>query len=147
MRPTKLQPKLLKAFETVLNNEKYMRVCTDIELCHLINKQLDEEDQISYRTFQRYKLLTREHSFAATIKSKMREHYETYRQLYLLWMDARIAQKMKLMEMIENKVAGWQRYRWLLERKFTEFALNTVIKDDKSSYYMPTMDDIHVRNR
>jgi hypothetical protein len=44
-----------------------------------------------------------------------------YEELHNIWMRCRIAHKRKLHQKITEKVDGWHRYKWLLQRKFPEF--------------------------
>lgn len=130
MRPTKLTQQLLEAFDTVLSDELNILVCTDEELCILINDLLPEHLQISYRSFQRYKaqvqgMLTK-HLKEAPIPETAEVPVEVEKQelmahLYLLFRKAVIKQKRSLMKQILAHNHGWQRFKWLLHTKFAEF--------------------------
>lgn len=60
MRPIKLTDKLLAALKEVVDEWHNALVCTDEEICMLMNERLPADEQISYRTFQRYKAYARE---------------------------------------------------------------------------------------
>jgi len=54
-RPTKLTQKLLDKFQEVLEENQNTLLCTDEELLMLLNEKLEEKEQISEDSFERYK--------------------------------------------------------------------------------------------
>ena len=113
--------KWTKAMEKVFNHPHsvgYAIIYTDEELVDLVNEQLDEEDQISYRTFKRYK--------AGEIDD------EGIISLFVsLYKRALRDQKANLQQgLIDDVPGGWQRYAWILERKFDEWNLRAKSVDE-----------------
>jgi len=110
-RPSKMD-NWLKALQEVLSQENILFL-TDNDLRILTNEKLDEENQISERTFRHWK------------SSKHHEDEDTGKQFLKVIEKALIKQKQWLGEkMLEpNNSLGWNRYRWILERKYKEFQL------------------------
>lgn len=120
---------MVEVFNRVLGHGEDIVMLTDQELCFLINDELEADEQISFRTFQRYKamaLLYDEGStdLEAEVDGPAAEpvNVEVYRQLHQCWMRNRIKQKRTLIQKMTDKVDGWHRYKWLLQRKFPEFS-------------------------
>lgn len=125
MRPSKLTEKVLATFSEVLAQDHVMTVCTDEEICLLVNQHLEPEERISYRTFQRYKAKAMS---GVDVDEVGEEMAELYSELYRLWRLAVIAQKRMLAESIQMAKTGWQRFKWLLEKKMQEWAEVPVVE-------------------
>ena len=93
-------------------------VYTDKELVEFVNMHLDERDQISIASFERYK------------KGEIVD--DEYVHLFVrAYKRALFLQKRRLMESLEDDVpGGWQRYAWILERKFDEWNLRAKSVDE-----------------
>ena len=130
MRPTKLTEKVLATFSEVLAQDHVMTVCTDEEICILVNQYLEPEEQISYRTFQRYKAKAMK---GVDVEEVGEEMAELYHELYRLWRLAVIAQKRLLAESIQMAKTGWQRFKWLLEKKMQEWAEVPQVEDENGN--------------
>lgn len=118
MRPTKLTEKVLHTFSEVLAEDHVLTVCTDEEICILVNQYLEPEERISYRTFQRYKAMAMRGVHPEQVGELMSEMYQ---ELYRLWRLAVIHQKKQLAQCIQDAKQGWQRFKWLLEKKCREW--------------------------
>ena len=131
MRPTKLTQRVISIFNEVLATDHNSLVCTDEELCILVNDRLNEHERISYRSFQRYKAKAmkmateeEEQQEAAeneAAKAKADDNTWLYQKLYVLWRKAIIKQKNQLMTLVLDAKQGWQRFKWLLEKKMEEW--------------------------
>ena len=112
-RPSKLNETFLEKAEKVLWNEKLM-LLTDEELVDEINEELEPGQQISQRTFQRWKAANFEEkgeiglSFVALMKKALRD------------------QKANLFEKYQNEKGAWQKWAWIIERKFSEWNLKNI---------------------
>ena len=96
----------------------YAIIFTDEELVDLVNEELDEEDRISYRTFKRYKAGEMEDDGILSL-------------FVSLYKKALLAQKANLQQgLIDDVPGGWQRYAWILERKFDEWNLRAKSVDE-----------------
>lgn len=133
MRPTKLTEQVIEAFQAVLNDRHNAIVCTDYELFFLTNKRLPKEARISYRSFQRYKAAAKQgleqdlEKIEAQVPEELeecmpdKEQHNLLERLHDLWCEAVIVQKNNLMDHIVEAKQGWQRFKWILERKFREW--------------------------
>ena len=110
-----------KVFEEVFNEDHPVGnviIYTDEELVDMVNEKLDKEDRISYRSFRSYKAGEIDDEgilsvFVACYKRAMR------------------LQKANLQEgLVTEPPGGWQRYAWILERKFDEWNLRSKSVDE-----------------
>jgi hypothetical protein len=128
-RPTKLSDDIITAFERILNTDRNALVCTDQHLFFLLNDELPKEVKISYRTFQRYKMLANiygagQDSFTTPGTPERDEYYPPiYRELYRVFTHALIKQRNNIMNCLLDDAKGWQRYKWIMERKFRDWSL------------------------
>lgn len=109
-RPTKMQH-WLKAFEKVVSEGFNAVYLTDDELRVLTNDLVEEEHQISDRTFESWK--------NEDIKDILKIDF------LRLYKKAMIVQKKKLFEKLEKEDDKWQKYAWIIERKFDEWNLRS----------------------
>lgn len=113
-RPSKIG-KFIEVLEKVLNEDSSELdkmnavVATDEELIMLVNESLDEEDRISDSTFERWK--------ANDIKD---ERCQVFRGLYK---KALLKQKQTLFKKFGDEKGSWQKWAWILERKFDSWNL------------------------
>ena len=115
-RPTKLTSTFTKAAEEVLlaGESNYNAIIhTDKDLVQLINQKLPENEKISDRTFKRWKEKADEEDES--------ENGILERTFVPLLKKAKIIQKQQLFERLFNCESGWQRYAWILERKYREW--------------------------
>lgn len=111
-RPTKLTDNYLKALEKVLNNELNAIIHTDEELFLLINEQLDDSEKICYATFKNYKS-----------ENLTDEKIEAFLALYK---KALANQKNELFKSLKSDDKAWQRWAWIIERKFDDWNLRNI---------------------
>jgi hypothetical protein len=87
--------------------------CTDEELLFMVNQKLDEKDRILSRTFRNYK------------KGELPRSEGDYDYLSMFdssYKKALIGQKLIVMQKLAGDSPGaWQKWAWILERKFDEF--------------------------
>lgn len=111
-RPTKIH-KFIEVAKEVLFTDSLM-LLTDKELVDEINDKLEEEDRISQRTFERWK--SKDYSdkgevgliFVGLIKKALR------------------SQKSNLYKKMVTDDRAWQRFAWIIERKFSEWNLKHI---------------------
>lgn len=106
--PTKLTENFLDAVKAVLAEDQNVLVCTDDELLMLINKRLTEKEQISERCFQMWKA----GDFAENADGE---------EFLRLIKEALVKEKKSLMQMLKTDERAWQRWAWIIERKFDEW--------------------------
>lgn len=111
-RPSKIN-KFLEAAKTVLWDENTM-LLKDEELVDEINDQLTKEDTISHRTFRRWKA------------ADWDEKGETGREFVLLLKKALREQKKNLYKKYRDEKGAWQKWAWIIERKFSEWNLKNI---------------------
>jgi len=114
-RPSKLSTELITAFKEVADEPATVAL-TDEELVMYVNQRLPEEKHISYSTFKNYK--NREYDYI-TDEEKLciSEFLSTLKKV-------RLKQKMDTVNRMTNEGAGnWQKYAWILERKFNDLNL------------------------
>ncbi len=110
-RPSKLTESFLKEAEEVIEGTDVV-YCTDEELVFLINERLPEKEQISNRTFERWKARDWE-----KLESVDAENGRTFCRLLK---KALIEQKRQLFKRMDESTL-WQREAWKIERKFDEW--------------------------
>lgn len=109
-RPSKLKGFLVgmkKALEDGIN----AIILTDEELFIQANLYLEEKDRIWYSTFKTYK------------DSEQTEEKEWYDQFLALYKTALLTQKRNLFIKLQGDETQWQKYAWIIERKFSEWNL------------------------
>jgi hypothetical protein len=144
MRPTKLTHQLLDAFRAVLDDELAVIAFTEEELVWQANQHLPVAEQITYRTYQRYKAdillnetqdarhktqdqhnVTMDHG-PSTMDHE--ENTELVRQMHVTLTSALLKQKLALVKGIYAAEPNWRRYAWMLERKFPDFRLKMPVR-------------------
>ena len=112
-RPSKLD-KFLEAMEIVLNEWLQSIIMTDEELFILANENLEEDEQISYTTFKQYKA------------SSIKEETDWHKRFKSLYKKALVKQKNNLFNNLSWDNPQWQKYAWIIERKFSEWNLKNI---------------------
>jgi hypothetical protein len=105
-RPSKMNDQLINAFKDVLN--EYILFATDEELIELLNERLVEGDKIDPRTFRNW-------------KAGSQEDNDLYKEFFPLIKKALIQEKKRLLENLQGDDKAWQRWAWIIERKFDEW--------------------------
>jgi seryl-tRNA(Sec) selenium transferase len=113
-RPSKLTEEFLQVVDKILMDNINSIILTDEELFELINMNLDKEKQICYATFKNYKA------------SNNREENEMYMRFLALYKKALTIQKKSLFDSLKNDTQAWQRYAWIIERKFSSWNLKNI---------------------
>lgn len=116
-RLSKIIPFLIKA-EEVLSEEGAIIIYTDEDLVDEINDRLPESDRIHIRTFQNWK---------AQNKDGQEIDEVGLRFFRLIKKALRRERKNLLDKLREGKSGEWQKYAWILERKFDEWNLTKKI--------------------
>jgi len=114
-RPSKIN-KFIEAAKEVLFSDSVM-LFTDEELVDEINERLEEKDRISQRTFKRWKA------------SDFEEDGETGKEFCPLIKKALRKQKESLLKKYSNDDRAWQRWAWIIERKFSEWNLKIITEN------------------
>lgn len=111
-RPSKM-PNFIKAFEEVIKNDEFdVVILTDSELLMECNERLEEEHQIAERTFERWKA--------------GEEESEDYKQFCRLYKKSLSNQRRELFKKLQSEPQQWQKYAWIIERKFSEWNLKKI---------------------
>jgi len=111
-RPSKID-RFIEVAEKVIYDDN-MIYLTDEELVFLINKELDDEDQIAQVTFKKWKA------------KDFSEEGEVGRKFLSLIKDALIIQKISLFHKFGKKDDMWTKWAWVIERKFKEWNLKQI---------------------
>jgi hypothetical protein len=119
-RPTKIDA-FTQALEEVLNRPKGVGMAimhTDADLIFLVNESLDDDDKISDITFRKWK----------AGDSMGDERRDVFLSLYKR---ALMNQRDMLFESMRDEPPGaWQKWAWILERKFGDWNLRNVTVDE-----------------
>jgi len=108
-RPTKLTVNFIEALQSVLD-EYGILILTDEDLLFLVNQKLKPKNQISAPTFKNWKA------------GKFDVEGDTGKQFLSLIKSALVKEKMNLIRtMRESDPGHWQKYAWIIERKFDEW--------------------------
>jgi len=118
-RPSKMTANLIQAIKEVLV-EKDVIVMNDEELVLFINEKLTKEEQISYTSFMHWK--TGNLPEINVDKEIISEFLQTIKKALYIERD-------NLMKELK-KDSQWQRYAWILERKFKEWNLKSISEQD-----------------
>ena len=97
-------------------------VHTDIELLEMVNECLNEDERISIDTYKRYC------NGDAGGKWEDEEIARVFRSAY---QRVQRMQRERLFQlMAEDQPGGWQRWTWILERKFDDWNLRNKVVDE-----------------
>lgn len=121
-RPTKLTDHFLKVVEEVLNDDINAIIFTDEELLFEINNRLEKKEQIGKTTWKNYKTLAKD-EVKKTLKKIERDKMEIFLALYK---EALNKQKKNLFQQLKGDEKSWQRWAWIIERKFSEWNLRHI---------------------
>lgn len=109
-RPSKLLT-WIDAFAKVVNKENNAVILTDDELRILTNELVEENQQVADRTFESWK--------AGDLKDSL------YLDFVRLYKKALIIQKKNLFKKLQAEDDKWQKYAWIIERKFDDWNLRS----------------------
>ena len=140
-RPSKLTPKFIKVAKEVLGlvdeggekkkciSEMGAIIHTDEDLLFLINDKLPEKDRVGDMTWKRWKAGGTEESKGSEFRSLIKR--------------ALTQQRAALMKKMQGDGAGvWQKWAWILERKFNEWNLQkkTLVGEDPDNKFQSVAD-------
>lgn len=111
-RPSKID-KFIEVAKDVLFRNNLM-LLTDEELVFLINEELSDSEKVAIRTFKLWK------------SGDYSEKGETGKDFLPLIKKALIIQKENLYKNMIGDDRAWQRYAWIIERKFSEWNLKKI---------------------
>ena len=129
-RPSKLTPEVIDAAKNIIN-EKIL-FYTDEELVIAINEILPKEAQFSYITFAKWKA------------GDSQADSDLFKEFLYLIKKSLALEKERLLGKLETDKFGWQRYAWILERKFDEWNIRTKA-DVNHNVTIPTLPDIIIK--
>ncbi len=118
-RPTKLTPEFLAAAEAVLAQGDDVIILTDEELLSTINDRLPEAEQVGTSTFEAWK---------AAVKDEVAD--DNWRKFQGLLKKALIREKKSLYSNLRGDEKAWQRWAWIIERKFDEWNIKRKVEQD-----------------
>lgn len=114
-RPTILNEEIIQTFKDILSEDNNAIILTDEDLCLLVNDRMDGMS-FSYSAYKDWK------AFAIGTKSETsEENMILYKKLRSLIKKALIIQKQELFKKLNNETVQWQRWAWIIERKFDEW--------------------------
>lgn len=114
-RPTKIT-NFISAFRKVIEQNPFDVISmTDDELLFQCNNLLKEDAKISDRTFERWK--------------NKEEESPIFQEFCRLYKQALTQQKRELFRKLQSEPAQWQRFAWIIERKFSEFNLRSITEN------------------
>ena len=114
-RPTKLTGNFVKVAREVIEEDINAIIYTDKELLEEINSRLPKEERIGKRTFPRWKRKIKE--------SKVESLPEEAQQFWHLYQKALRQQKHYLFTEFREDEKKWQKWAWIIERKFDDWNL------------------------
>ena len=120
-RPSKLA-RFTEALEEVLNRPKGVGMAimhTDADLIFLVNEVLEPDERIAEVTFKKW-------------KANEPTEDDTLREVFLsLYKRALLEQRDTLFDSMRDEPPGaWQKWAWILERKFGDWNLRSVSVDE-----------------
>jgi len=115
-RPPKLNKKWIALAKEVIETDINAIILTDEELVFLINEKANKKDKISERTFERWKAKNKEDKEDGD--EKLDKIGEEFCRLYKR---ALLRQKKDLFNSLKDDDKQWQRFAWIIERKFNDW--------------------------
>ena len=85
-------------------------LCTDEDLVFLVNERLDEWEKIDITSFQNWKAW-----------SLSDEYSDVYQEFLGLYKKALMIERKSLMIKFQSDEWQWQKWAWIIERKFDEW--------------------------
>ena len=111
-RPTKLTDRFIEAARKVIENDMALNtiILTDEELVIAINEELPQKERITDRTLERWK--------ASKNPKRLSEQGKSF---VALIKKALVRQKQYLFKRLSTDEKSWQRFAWIIERKFEDW--------------------------
>lgn len=121
-RPTKLTDHFLSVAEDIINNDMNAIIYTDEQLLFLINDKLEEKDRITDRTFENWK------SGASPVNEQ-----DKLDNFFALLKKALAKQQATLFLNLKKDQKVWQKWAWIIERKFDNWNIRQKVNNDVTS--------------
>lgn len=118
-RPTKLTDKFLKVADEIINDDMNAIIYTDEQLLFLINDKLDEKERITDRTFENWK------SGSSPVHEK-----DKLDNFFALLKKALAKQQATLFLNMKKDQKVWQKWAWIIERKFDNWNIRQKVNSD-----------------
>jgi hypothetical protein len=131
-RPSKMTDKVIEAIEIVINEN--ILFATDEELFVEINDLLSEEQRFTYEAFSKWK------------GERSQTNNPLFPKFLRLIKKALFKEKKRLLELLAKDDKQWQRYAWILERKFDEWNIKMKSEIDHN-INIPTLPEILIKSR
>jgi len=123
-RPSKLTKNWITVAKEIVNEEINAIILTDEELVFLINEKVEEKQRISGRTFIRWKKKNKKDEEG---EEKDKEFDKIGEEFCHLIKKALMKQKKDLFNSLKNDDKQWQRFAWIIERKFNAWNIKKQI--------------------
>lgn len=130
--PSKLNEDVLMATTKVVTEN--ILICTDEELVSAINDELPEDKRFTYEAFSKWK------------RGLSQADNELYPAFLRLIKKALVNEKKRLLKLLESDDKQWQRYAWILERKFDEWNIKTK-SEIEHNVNIPSLPSILIRTK
>ena len=122
-RPSKLTDNFLKVVKEVLNDNMNAIIYTDEELLFEINERLPKKENISIATWKNYKRYTQNKE---EVNNLRKVDIDKISQFLAIYKKAINIQKKNLFQQLSWDEKAWQRWAWIIERKFSEWNLKHI---------------------
>ena len=110
-RPSKLTPEVIEAIKQVINTK--ILFYTDEELVNEINELLPESAKFTFIAFAKWKA------------GDSQADNPLFKEFLYLIKKSLALEKERLLILLQKDKISWQRYAWILERKFDEWNIRT----------------------
>ena len=125
-RPSKMTDNVLMAIEKVISDD--ILIYTDEELVEAINDILPEDERFTYEAFSKWKC------------KKSQVNNPLFPKFLRLIKKALIKEKKRLLEKLQlEDDKTWQRFAWILERKFDEWNIRIKSETDLNIKEIPRL--------
>lgn len=129
-RPSKMTERVIEAIETVINEN--ILFATDEELVVEINEILPQDQQFTYEAFSKWK---------RGLNTKTNPLFPKFVRLIK---KALFKEKKRLLDLLAKDDKQWQRYAWILERKFDDWNIKMKSEVDHN-INLPTLPSIIIK--
>ena len=100
-RPSKLTDNVIKILREILQDDSLILAYTDADILDELNDRLTPDERITRKTFENWQS-------------------EKNIEFFTLIKKARDRTKRNLINKMQSEKQGWQRFAWLLERRFSD---------------------------
>ena len=128
--PSKLNEDVLQAISQVVDEN--ILICTDEELVIAVNDLLPEDKRFTYEAFSKWK------------RGLSQVDNPLYPSFLRLIKKALVNEKKRLLKLLESDKNSWQRYAWILERKFDEWNIKNKSEVDHN-VNIPSLPSITIK--